>query len=209
MPITVFNDVFLPNSVISAGVRGKNMRQNTRTRTQGGFEQVNVNWTRTLRQYEIGIAPMRVDAWQAIEAIQEITDGGAFGFLIEDPKDNTVTGGLVGPAYDGSPYQLYKRVTESRSGRYVDRAITRPQALGFQLYKGGILQAPSSYTLDADKGRLTISGNPDPATLTWEGKFYVPVHFMNDEIDWEMLLGGQMKNRIVAGPSVILEEVRE
>jgi hypothetical protein len=45
--------------------------------------------------------------------------------------------------------------------------------------------------------------------LTWSGDFYVPVHFANDEIDWEMILGGTYDTRLIAGPSVTLQEVRE
>lgn len=214
MPIEVFSDVILPNAIIEAGVRGKNMRQNTRTRTQGGFEQVNVNWTRTLRQYEIGIAPMRVDAWQAVETLHEITDGGAFGFLMEDPKDNTVRGGvgLIGQVTPpiGLPYfQLYKRSIDSRSNRYKDRAITRPRATGFALYQNGVLQAPESYSLDVNTGRITFSGGLDVSTLTWEGRFYVPVHFLNDYIDWDLVVAGPNDSRFLAGPAMTLEEVRE
>lgn len=209
MPIQVFSDVFLPNSVISAGVRGKNMRQNTRTQTQGGFESINVNWTKTLRQYEIGTVPMRIEQWRDIETLQEITEGGAFGFLLEDPKDNTVIGGLVGPAADGSPYQLYKRSTDARSGRYKDRAITRPKATGFGLQNSNGTAYVGSYTLDAATGKLTIPGAPAASALRWSGKFYVPVHFQDDFIDWDLVAPGAVDQRFLAGPSVVLIEVRE
>ena len=45
--------------------------------------------------------------------------------------------------------------------------------------------------------------------LTWSGNFYVPVHFMNDEIDWDLVRAGQFDQRLLAGPSVVLQEVRE
>lgn len=214
MPIQVFNDVFLPNSVISSGVRGKNMRNNTRTRNQGGFEQINVNWTKTLRQYEIGTVPMKLEAWQAIETLQEITDGGAFGFLMEDPKDSHVTraNGLVGtpaPVNGVVPagLQLYKRSTDARSQRYRDRAITRPDSASFSLFQNGILMAPGTYTLDVTKGLLTTSAAAE--SLTWSGKFYVPVHFLDDFIDWDLIAPGGVDQRFLAGPSVVLQEVRE
>lgn len=214
MPIQVFSDLFLPNSVISSGVRGKNMRQNTRTRTQGGFEQINVNWTKTLRQYEIGTVPMKISQWRDIETLHEITEGGAFGFLMEDPKDNTVTQatGLVGlpaPVNGVVPagLQLYKRSIDARSQRYKDRAITRPQLTTFTLYQNGTAVLPGSYTLDPVKGLLAIGA--DPASLTWTGKFYVPVHFLDDFIDWDLIAPGGVDQRFLAGPSVVLQEVRE
>jgi hypothetical protein len=46
-------------------------------------------------------------------------------------------------------------------------------------------------------------------TLTWSGEFFVPVHFANDDIDWEVIVSGTYDSRIVAGPSVVLQEVRE
>ena len=61
---------------------------------------------------------------------------------------------------------------------------------------------------------VTVAGTgfkyPQPAdTLTWSGEFYVPVHFANDDIDWEVVVGGGFSGRIIAGPSVVLQEVRE
>jgi hypothetical protein len=51
---------------------------------------------------------------------------------------------------------------------------------------------------------------PQPTdTLTWRGEFYVPVHFMEDEIDWDLARPGDMEDRLIAGPSVVLQEIRE
>lgn len=51
---------------------------------------------------------------------------------------------------------------------------------------------------------------PQPSqALVWTGSFYVPVHFENDDIDWELLATGSTDERIVAGPQVVLVEVRE
>lgn len=213
MAIEVFDDVILPNSVIAAGVRGKNMRLNSRVTTDSGAESVNVIWTKTIRQYEIGIAPMRVDQWQAIEAIHEITDGGAFGFLMQDPKDNHVTAGgffeVIDPPEGASPgvayYQLMKRYTDPVSGRTKDRKITRPKGT-ILVYESGVLTAAAVSPLD---GIATIAGSPDAEVLTWTGSFYVPVHFVDDSIDWELVTGGAAGARFLAGPSVLLQEIRE
>ena len=45
--------------------------------------------------------------------------------------------------------------------------------------------------------------------LTWSGRLYVPVHFANDVIDWNLVAGGSEEGRFYAGPSVMLEEVYE
>jgi uncharacterized protein (TIGR02217 family) len=307
MPITIYNDVIMPNSVLSAGVRGKQIRNNTRTEAQNGGINVNINWSKTLRQYELGTVPMLLTAWQAIEGLHEVTDGGAYGFLMEDPKDhNVATGegllypyttdliGTNGLGYGLPTYKLHKRYTSVGSSRSKDRAITRPHSpivlkrdastvtigssagnaavnydTGTVTFVADISEAVSSVTVGAStvlnfadglgivaamsvgqrvyltgiagtaatilnslshaisaKGAasLTIStvttgltatggtANKYPQAseaLTWTGKFYVPVHFESDTIDWELLIAGYADARYLAGPSVVLNEVRE
>lgn len=45
--------------------------------------------------------------------------------------------------------------------------------------------------------------------LTWLGRFFIPVSFTSDDLDWQMVAGsGNEDARLVAGPSIQLEEVR-
>jgi uncharacterized protein (TIGR02217 family) len=308
MAITVFNDVIMPTSVLAAGVRGKNQRNNSRTMAANGTGQININWSRTLRQYELGIVPMSVATWQTIEGLHEVTEGGAYGFLLPDPKDQSVSDaqgllypfnstllGTNGLGYGVPSYKLHKRYTSTGSARTKDRAITRPRAtpvirrggvavthgaspgnvsvnydtgtvtfvadssstvtavavgattnvtltaalagvsVGERLYLSGLTGTVAStlnglsfaitaitggglnvYTLTvATTGLAWTSGGSGFAypqsteTLTWAGDFYVPVHFASDEIDWELVAGGPAAARLLAGPSVVLNEVRE
>jgi uncharacterized protein (TIGR02217 family) len=210
MPITVLADLILPNSVISSGVRGKIRRTNSRVQHgETGYMTVNAVSSQALREFELGTVPLRLEDWQTVQAFHEITLGGAFGFLIEDPADcMTATGAIVlMPAVGGSPayYQLVRRYIDPKSGRYSDRPITRPQLSTFALTTGG---APvTGYTLDATTGR--IAGIGDPAALVWSGRFYTPVHFQSDDLDWDLIAPGGYDQRFVAGPSVVLQEVRE
>lgn len=208
MAITVFGDVVLSSAIIAAGITGKNMRLNSRVPTDNGYESVNVVWTQTLREYTLGVVPLRVDQWQAIETLHEITEGGAFGLLMEDPKDSTVTDGVATTVSTGI-FQLYKRYLHSPSTRFKTRKITRPRASGFIIRVAGVTLTPAEYALDVTTGRLTIVSNPAASTLTWTGRFDVPVHFMDDTIDWDMVVNGAAENRYVAGPSVVLREIRE
>jgi len=208
MAITVLNDVVLSNAIIQGGVKGKNMRLNSRVPTDNGFESINVIWTQTMREYTLGMVPLRVDQWQAIETLHEITEGGAYGLLMEDPKDSAVSDGIVTSISTGV-YQLHKRYVHEPSTRFKTRKITRPFLAGFTLLSGGALLDPSAYALDVTTGRLTIVANPLASALTWTGKFYVPVHFMDDTIDWSLVVNGAAEMRYVAGPSVVLQEVRE
>lgn len=213
MPITVYPDVILPPRVVKSGVRGKQLRGNTRVTTDNGHQWINADWTQTLREFEIGFKPMLREAWQDIETLQEITDSGAYGFLMEDPKDAVVTNGVV-EALGGGTYQLYKRILHAASGRYRDRKITRPRAAGFVVKVSGVAVdgsgSPAGYSLNTETGIITIGSAPAEATVTWTGRFYVPVHFQSDFIDWEMLRPASDEDRrLLAGPSVVLEEVRE
>lgn len=72
------------------------------------------------------------------------------------------------------------------------------------------------YTLATNTAGRTITAAgtgfkyPQPSeALTWSGNFYVPVHFANDDIDWDLMVAGPAETRFIAGPSVLLEEVRE
>jgi len=308
MSITVYSNVVMPAGVLAAGVRGKLMRRNTRVMAANGLAQVNVNWSRTLRQFELGFVPMPVATWQTIAGLHDVTEGGAYGFLMQDPADsavaitegllypyNSVLLGAIGVGYGVPSYKLYKRYTSAGSVRTKDRAITRPMAtpvvkrggstvthgasagnisinydsglvtfvadssssvtaftagattqitltaalsgvaIGERLYLSGIVGTSATtlnglshlisnitggssnvYHLTVDTTGLTrTSGGTGYAypqsteALTWSGDFYVPVHFANDEIDWELVAAGPAANRFLAGPSVVLDEIRE
>jgi hypothetical protein len=302
MALTVYNDVILTTAQLSGiGVRGKNMRKNERVMNQGGFQQATVIYSQSLRQYELGTVPMLPEVWATIEGLHEVTDGGAIGFLMQDPKDNlaTITNGVLVPIQTGvtagtsgfgygvPTYQMHKRLTSIGSTRAFDRKVTRPKSPS-TIERGGVPVSPSinydtgliTFTADTSEAMtsitvgattilnfasgagivaalapgdrvyitgvtgtaattlnnlshaitaegatsLTISTNtsgltasagtafkyPQPnESLMWSGSFYVPVHFMNDELDWDLIRPGPYDTRLLAGPSVILEEVRE
>jgi len=311
MTITVYSDVLFPDEAAVRGVRGRTIRRNERAQAQGGHQQVNVLWSRSLREYEVGIIPLAASAWGQIEALHEITDGGAFGMLLRDPKDAAATAaqGLMQPAVDGEAVgaigvgygvpvlQLFKRYAASGTTRTHDRRITRPEspaallrgglpvnigiaaghaaidyatgtvtfvadtsqsiasvtvgaatvvnfndglgivaalAIGQRVYLSGITGtaaavlnglshevtakgatsltiATSTTGLAASSGTGNAAKYPQASeALAWSGGFFVPVHFRDDYIDWELVRGGAMEDvRLIAGPAVVLEEVRE
>lgn len=309
MTITVLSDVILPEIVISAGVRGRQMRKNERTQAGNGSMRVNVEWDYTLREFELGYIPMLPEAWSAIEALYEVTDAGASGFLMFDPKDSKVTAvegkliaynggfplGSMGTGFGEPVHYLFKRTTSVGSSRTKDRPIGRP--LNPLVLRGGspvtVGAAAGNIAVDATTGKVTFVADVSQAvtsvtvgastvltfssgsgiiaalsvgqrvfvtgisgaaaatlngkshvitakdaglftltistattgmtatggsaakypqaseTLTWSGRFYVPVHFMNDELDWELVRSGPSETRLIAGPSVALMQVLE
>jgi uncharacterized protein (TIGR02217 family) len=206
---TVLSDVILSNGVIHAGVRGKQMRRNERVATDNGAENVNIVWTQTLREYELATVPLRREHWMELEGLHEVTEGGGYGFLLLDPKDHRVTSGGVANSLTSTTFQLYRHVLEPVSGRTKARKLTRLHAASFQLFLSGVLQ-PSGYSLDAQTGIVTIGAAPAEGTIGWTGVFYVPVHFMADNLDWDMVVSGpDPDGRFMVGPSVVLREIRE
>lgn len=209
MSIAVLPDLVLPNRVIEAGVSGKRMRRNSRVTTDSGATSINIVWTHTLLEFELGIVPMSRGAWQTVIAFHEITEGGAYGFLMEDPADMNATDSPV-TALTSTTFQLQKRYTDQVSGRSKDRKITRPRSSPLAVFVSGVPLGGGAYTLNTTTGVITIPSAPAANTVTWTGRFYVPVHFQADSIDWELAVAGPDPDaRFVAGPSVVLQEIRE
>ncbi|WP_219209446.1 hypothetical protein [Variovorax boronicumulans] len=173
MTIQVLDDVIVPNCVIMAGVAGRQTRQNDRTSNQGGYASANVVRDATMREYAIGIKPMPLNYWSEIEGLYEITDAGAFGMLLEDPKDSVVTvadSGLQGymsgvefgaPGFgNGTPlYGLRQFKKAASSTRTRARTVTRPNGTPL-LFRGG---AP--VTLGTAAGNAALSAGPVYATF--------------------------------------------
>jgi len=210
MALTILTDVIAPDSIWVAGVTGKQRRRNRRGENIAGFKKINILWSNTLREYDFGTAPQTVDGWRKIEGLHEVTDGGAYGFLIKDPKDQRceLTESIVtlidAPSHT---YQIHKRYTSIGSAQYRDRTIRHVQASSFILAING---TPTlSYTLAENTGVVTIASDPVASTVTWSGLFYVPVHFASDDIDWDLVVAGPPNSRQIAGSSILLEEVRE
>jgi uncharacterized protein (TIGR02217 family) len=206
--LTVYSDIVMSTRLMQAGLRGKLMRRNSRVMTQDGSQRANIVWDATLRQWDFGFVPMTHAQWMEFVGLYENTDGGAFGFLMRDPQDShvAVTEGVV-TAITSTTFQLWKKYTEPVSSRTKTRKITRPVSTGLLVYVSGVSTA---YTLDADTGIVTIGSAPSAANVTWAGDFYVPVHFQDDDIDWEAVGQGQSEEaRWTAGQSIVLQEVRE
>jgi uncharacterized protein (TIGR02217 family) len=208
--ITIYSDVIIPNSIVNAGVRGKQMRRNARASAGDGRMKINAQWSNTLRQYELGTVPLTVAQWQTLEGLHEVTEGGTYGCLMQDPKDcsaSITTGKATLISAGAHTYQLIKQYTSIGSSRTKNRTIRRLKASTFILYLSGV--ASGSYTLDAQTGIITIPSDPSASNVTWSGIFYVPVHFANDDIDWDLTVAGGADSRLMTGPSLLLDEVRE
>lgn len=94
-----------------------------------------------------------------------------------------------------------------------DAALLNNQAHSITNITGGGLNV---YTLSTNTAGKTITaagqGHSYPQAdepLYWTGSYYTPVQFASDNLDWDMARGGDYEDRLIAGPSVSLLEVRE
>ena len=72
------------------------------------------------------------------------------------------------------------------------------------------------YTLSTNTAGKTITAAgtgkkyPQPTeALGWSGSYYMPVHFRDDDLEWELFHGGPSATREVSFTSCYLDEVRE
>jgi len=217
MTIEILSTLILKNKVLSAGLTGRLMFKNQRVEQVSGRVSVNAMWEQLLHEYDMSTIQLQRADWQYVQTLHRLTGGGHKGLLMEDPADfnavsvaaDSSTSGVVA-ALTSTTFQLYKRYTETVSTLYADRKITRPNASTFTLSISGVLKAtPADYTLDAATGIVTIASAPAAADVTWTGRFYVPVHFQSDSVDWTLEVPGPEEMRFYSGPKVILQEVRE
>lgn len=173
MTIEVLADVIMDECVFLASAGGKQMRKNTRSMNIGGFASVNADNDWTQRQFLLAAKPQDVEAWAEVEGVFEVTDGGTYGFLIKDPKDQFVdssTGGFQGymlgvefgsPGFgNGTPdYRLAKLYQAKSSTRVKPRVITRPAGTP-TLTRGG-----TPVVAGASPGDVSISDAPVSITF--------------------------------------------
>ncbi len=88
----------------------------------------------------------------------------------------------------------------------LSHAVTNISGGGLNVYTLATSTAGKTITVGAGAGHKYPQ--PDEA-LVWTGDFYTPVHFAMDNLDWELVRPGNYEDRLLAGPTVALEEVRE
>lgn len=209
--LTVLTDVIAPNSLWEAGVTGRQARRNRRGENQAGFMHINVIWSNTRREFTFGNVPHTIATWKTLEGLFEVTDGGAYGFLLIDPKDPRATHdtGRASLLSSTPTYQLLERFTFPGSAQERLRTIKYVQASTFELkVNGTTLSTPAQYTLSPFTGVVTIPSDPDAEDITWSGVIYTPVHFVTDQIEWELVISGAEDQRHVRGPRIVLQEVK-
>lgn len=111
-----------------------------------------------------------------------------FSFPVRDPLDYTVARGTEGTFATGTstagPFQLTKTYSDASNSDV--RKITKPQQGTVKVYVAGVLKTEGThYQLDYLTGLVTFLSGHFPTAgqaIEWEGKFYVPARFAEDEL---------------------------
>ena len=214
--VEVLSTLVLKHKVLSAGAQGSLRFQNRRAEQVSGHMSVNAMWEQMLHEYDLSSIQLQRPDWQYLQTIHRLTGGGHKGFLFEDPADyksttvaiDSSTSGVV-TGLTSTTFQLYKRYTETVSTLYADRKITRPNATGFSVLVSGVALGGGDFSLNANTGVVTIASAPSAAAVTWIGRFYVPVQFQSDNLQWQLEVPGPEEIRYFSAPNAVFQEIRE
>lgn len=201
-----FHEIRLPLSV-SLGATGGPERQTEIVRLASGAESRNARWGASRRRWEVGGAPMRLEAAHDLIAFFEARGGRLNGFRFRDPLDfrSCAPGGGVSAADqqigagDGATtvFQLVKRYDSG--GESYARTIRKAVAGSVVVACDG--EAVDDFAVDIATGIVTLAEAPaDGVSVTAGFEFDTPVRFDVDRLD--MALVGHGAVRVVRAPLV-------
>lgn len=186
-----------------------------------GDEVRNPNWQDSLRRFNAAYGIKTLDDQAVLENWHIVCLGPAIGFLLRDWKDYKATHAATSfgsnawrrgcVSVTNSPTNTIFQLEQwySNGYRIHKRKITRPQSGTVVLYESDTTNViGGGYSIDYTTGLVTFSVGR--ATFDWDGQFYVPARFQDDEIPWDIMM-----QKIATGsgfgelPEVIMCEIRE
>jgi len=105
--------------------------------------------------------------------------GGAFGFRLRDPSENTATA-MAFAIGTGAPQTAQLSLTYAWGAQSVVRPIRKPNA-GVVVTANNV---PITATVDTTTGLATFTAAA-ASIVRWSGPFDVPVRFESDQLIWE------------------------
>jgi uncharacterized protein (TIGR02217 family) len=185
----------------SFGARGGPMFSTEVVKTFGGQRYANGNWAYPLHLYDISAGVKTEADFADLRAFFFNVGGRRDAFRFKDWADYRATRQPLSVITAGSVYQLLRRYTSGP--RTFDRPIYKPVA-GLTVYRNGSAIAPAVATTT---GRVTVTGHSSGDVYTWTGEFDVPVAFVNDQLEHEIVNKGR-DGLLISWPSIQLEETR-
>jgi uncharacterized protein (TIGR02217 family) len=123
---------------------------------------------------------------RALMAFHAQQQGAYTGFLYTDPTDNAVTGSNLGTGNASqAAWQLVRNLDPSLPGGGYAEPMVAPNIVG-AVYLNGVVQSPSSYSVNSNNGILTFTTPPGAGVVvTADFSYYFRVRFTDDAASFE------------------------
>lgn len=195
---------------ISFGARGGPAFSTTRAQSFSGRRSANRNWLYPLHRYSIGHAIKTNSDFEVVRSFFYVVYGAFDGFRFKDWSDFRLTqNNSTLSAKAGSPaeYQVY-RVYALGTRTFLRPIYKLVDSVGLIVYRtrAGVVSVASA-SVDYNAGSVQIVGHLAGDTYTCAGEFDVPVAFVEDVMEHEIVDRGT-DDVLVRWPSVTLEEIR-
>jgi uncharacterized protein (TIGR02217 family) len=191
---------------LSYGARGGPVWSTSVAKVQSGRRSANRNWSAPLHRYNVGHAVKTNEDFEIVRSFFYVVFGQYDGFRFKDWSDYEATqANSSATLITGNTYQLQRKYTVGN--RTFLRKIQKPRP-GVQVrrLRSGTWSNATA-TVDTTTGIATISGHIAGDTYAWVGEFDVPVAFMSDEMEAEIVDQGD-DEFLVRWPQIIVEEIR-
>jgi uncharacterized protein (TIGR02217 family) len=212
--MTFFNAAPYPSAVFPIEPTAMHVRprwQSTDIRTKSGARQTNAEWSDQLRLYNITPGIRTLSDFNAVLRHHNAMRGMVHAFPLTDRTLYKVSVAEAFGTGDGSTTAFQLKIDEGNAANSYIREIYKPKSGTLAIYKNALLQTVTThYTVDYATGIVTFTSAPaNGLSLTWTGEFYIPVHYLTDEIDASLFVWVDGGKQLVSGQDIILEETRD
>ena len=149
-----------------------------RSTTDSGVSRRRIQWQRPLHRFTISLPGLRKADMETLYNFWFAQRGGLRPFKFQFPRESAFTGQPTRLVSSGV-YQAQVRYGADYAKPWtVDQKLLIPGTVN--VYIDGVLQDPSTYTLDEDEGTITM--DPTEGTVTVDFKRYYKCVFSTDSI---------------------------
>lgn len=159
------------------------MQSKNKSASDNRFVNRKQDWHRSYRKYELRFPVQDQDQLDTTETFwlaHNFSDDGEDAFLIEDPRDHTVSGTQFGTG-DNDTKEFRLKIDYSYGNRNHTELARYIQSGTETIYKGG--SGTNAYSINNDTGVVTFNSAPDSGTkLTADFDYFRKVVFLEDEL---------------------------
>lgn len=196
------------NPDISYGAKGGPVFSTSRAYTQSGRRIANKNWSAPLHRYDISHCVKTEADFKEVRNFFYVVSGAFDGFRYKDWNDyRAIKSETSMSLVTSGQYQMQKKYV--LGSRTYTRDILKPVA-GAQIFRtrsGTTTNITGSSSVNTATGVVTVAGHVAGDVYTWSGEFDVPVAFVSDEFQPE-IVSANGNEYLIASGQILLEEIR-